>query len=89
MSAIKDAFHHVVQGVENVAKGLGDVAKGVLTLNPKEIGDGIKEGVSGVSSAVNTLTGNSLAGVLGSFEWSRAQWLPDGQPPKPGTRWSA
>jgi gamma-glutamyltranspeptidase/glutathione hydrolase len=29
------------------------------------------------------------AGVLGSFEWSAAQFLPGGQPPKAGTRWSA
>ncbi len=29
------------------------------------------------------------AAVLGSFEWSAAQYLVDGKPPKAGTRWSA
>jgi gamma-glutamyltranspeptidase/glutathione hydrolase len=29
------------------------------------------------------------ASVLGSFEWSRAKFLPDGQPPKAGTRWAS
>jgi gamma-glutamyltranspeptidase/glutathione hydrolase len=29
------------------------------------------------------------AGVLGRFEWSAAQYLPGGQPPRPATRWSA
>jgi gamma-glutamyltranspeptidase/glutathione hydrolase len=29
------------------------------------------------------------AGVLSGFEWSAAQYLPGGQPPKAGTRWSA
>jgi gamma-glutamyltranspeptidase/glutathione hydrolase len=41
---------------------------------------------------LNTKVPKWIAGradVLGSFEWSRAQYLPDGQPPKPGTRWAA
>jgi gamma-glutamyltranspeptidase/glutathione hydrolase len=30
----------------------------------------------------------SRASVLGSFEWSKAVYLPGGQPPKAGTRWA-
>ena len=29
------------------------------------------------------------ASVFEKYEWSRAQWLPGGQPPKAGTRWAA
>ena len=45
------------------------------------------EGVVIRSRASKQIAGR--ADVLGSFEWSAAQYLPGGQPPKPGTRWAA
>ena len=45
------------------------------------------EGVVLTSKVPKQIAGR--AGVLSGFEGSAAQYLPGGQPPKPGTRWSA
>ncbi|HET9645464.1 MAG TPA: hypothetical protein VFP68_19380 [Burkholderiaceae bacterium] len=64
MGAIKKAFEHIGHGIEQVAKGLGDVVKGVCTLDLKGIGKGIKEighGMSETAVGAVDLTPPALA----------------------------
>lgn len=47
MSAIGNAIKSVFHGVEGFAKGMGEVAKGVLTLDFSRIEKGVKDEIGG------------------------------------------
>ena len=65
MSAVGNALKGIIHDVGNAVTGLGKVAEGVLTLNPSEIGEGVKgvgKGLTGFGKDVLQMTPVNIAG---------------------------